>query len=376
MENLVHELINHEDGKIILLSINGNTLISESGKPDKLKRTEKEFPNEQEVQKNFLKKEWEALKKGYVLRNDNPNIGLPRLHYYVGGGYTGSLSLQGTDKGIFVYQNVVEANIWKGQLLLIDGQGNLLQSIPLPKQLAWEIAYQEGNQTLYLDLDHFIYAYDLESQEFENLGANKSDPSSFISVGTNRTVFASFGQLKSLDNDNKPFFDQAYSTVTIKGNTPFAGVVSPDGKKIAFHNKPGEISILHADNGDLIAHLKGDFQMIEKMEFTESGDLLLAQEQYGSWGMLYFDLINNQQITIPGLEIPEYSKEVSRFCLNPDQSKLVLSQRSNVHVFDFKAKKFLHSFRLDHIVKNCQLKFVNEYLGVRTDYGCFSLYKV
>ena len=105
-------------------------------------------------------------------------------------------------------------------------------------------------------------------------------------------------------------------------------------------------------------------------------EMLVVREQYGTWGMRYFDLARNEEVKMESLDIPEYTKEVRTFCFNEDQSILVLVQQTNAYVFDFKAKKLLHNFGIEHTVKTCGIKFAGEKIGVRTDYGCFSLYHI
>jgi tricorn protease-like protein len=162
----------------------------------------------------------------------------------------------------------------------------------------------------------------------------------------------------------------------INGNTPFACTMSADGKQLAFHNKVGEIQIIDTANGKTIQTIVADIEMIEEMAFADNNNLLLVQEQYGTWGMRYFDLSSNKEIKIDGLKLPEYTQQVRNFCFNADLSKLVLVQRATAHVFDFNEKKLLHSFEIEHTVKTCAIKFIGDKLGVRTDYGCFSIYNV
>ena len=143
MEQEIHILYDTATGKICRITLLGNKLITETGKPDKPRVTEKEFTTAEEAQKAFIKKEWETLKKGFVLRNENAKAGEPFLHYFIGGGYTGCLSFCGTPVGIFVYQNKLA---YKGKgdkdyLVLIDNAGNCLKEIELPEILAWDIDY-------------------------------------------------------------------------------------------------------------------------------------------------------------------------------------------------------------------------------------------
>ncbi len=373
MKDLQHHLFDSRTNKILNLSLQGKKLISEAGNPDKLRIREKEFATPEEALKNFIKKEWDALKKGFVLNGKNENPGEPQLHIFIGGSYTGSLSFQQTPKGIFVYKNAGE----KDYLVRIDDQGNIQEEIQLPKQLAWNIEYRADSNSMIMDLDHFIYEYDIEKDTFKNIGGqDRKFFTSFISVSQNRSAYATSGNIYITDNQNNILHTLPYSTETIHGSTPFCGKLSDDGKLLAFHNKPGKIQIIDTTNGALINEISGDFEMIDQMEFADNNNLLVTREHYGTWGMRYFDLSNFQETEISGLQPPDQFKDVNAFCFSADQSKLVLVRRTNAYVFDFNEKKHVHSFTIDHIVKTCNVKFIGKNLGVRTDYGCFSLYNV
>ncbi|MDR1317699.1 MAG: hypothetical protein LBK13_12585 [Spirochaetales bacterium] len=366
------QLIEKKSGKVLNLILNNKTLISETGQAGKVKTTEKTFPSLEEAEKTFTKKEWEALKKGFVVNNGNAKTGEPILHTFIGGGYTGCLSFQQTPKGIYVYKSAEDTDY----LVLIDNSGDILKEIALPARLAWSIEPRMETNSMILDIDHFIFEYRIETNSFHNLADKKRDQTSFVSVSKTTTAFATLGNIYITDNQNNVLHTISYDTETINGTTPFCGKLSEDGKLLAFHNKTGEIQIIDTANGKLIKKISADFQMIEKMEFADNNNLLVVQEKYGTWGMRYFDVSGNKEIKIGGIEIPEYTKTVNSFCFNADQSKLVLVQRTNAHVFDFNAKKLLHSFGIEHTVKTCTIKFAGDKLGVKTDYGCFSIYNI
>lgn len=369
---MTHQLIQKESEKIIQLTLEGKTLGTATGKADKLKTTIKEFADTHEALKNFYKKEWESLKKGFVLTNPNAKTGEAALHVFIGGGYTGALAFTTTPKGIYIYKN----NNTSDELLLIDKTGSNLQTINLPRVLAWEMVYNRSTNSLLLDLDHFIYAMNIEDAQFKNLGAEKTDHTSFLSVTDTKIAFATNRTITVLDNKLRLQNHQAYSFEVIRGTTPFCGKLSGDGSLLAFHHEVAKIDIIETSTGKLLYTLKGAFEMVAQMEFSKDNQLLIIREQYGSWGMRYFDLDTKCELKIPALEIPEYTKDVNGFCFNKDQSILVIRQLFTVHVFDFINKKHIHQFKIEHLVKKAELKFVEGQLGVRTDYGCFSIYNV
>ena len=368
-KNVTHQLVEKETGKLLNLTLSGKNLISETGKPEKLKTAEKEFPDLEDARKNFYKKEWEALKKGFVLNNENAKIGEPVLHKFIGGGYTGSLSFQQTPKGIYVYKSTNIEDNFTDYLVLIDNFGNILDELTLPQPLVWDIEYRAETNMLLLNIDKYFYDYHIEHNLFCNLGDNKRSSTGFLSVSKDKTVFATDDKIYILDSQNKVL-------LTINKAEESYGKLSKDGKLLALYSKEGRIQIIDTANGEIIKKVVCDFEGLEAMEFANNNNLLVIQEYYGTRGMRYFDLSDNKEIKIDGFKMPEYTQDVSTFCFNADQSKLVLVQRTTAYVFDFNARKLLHSFEIEHTVKTCKIKFVGDKLGVRTDYGCFSIYNV
>ena len=200
---------------------------------------------------------------------------------------------------------------------------------------------------------------------------------SFVSVSETKSAFASNNTLYIADNKNNILLKKPYTAKTVKGSTPFCAQLSKDGSMLAFHINPGEIQLLNTKNGELIKTINADFNFVGDMEFADAENLLIVREEYGGWSMRYFDISSGNEVKIKTLELPSYSKEVSSFCLNADQSKLVLVHRgANAYIYDFPAKKLLHEFKISHTVKTVKTKFIGDKLGIRTDYGCFSLYNV
>ena len=379
MKEITHYLIDTISEKELILTLKDKILVYETGKIGKLKATEKKFPNSEDALKNFYKKEWEALKKGFVLNSENTEIGQPILHKFIGGTYTGAMSIASSPYGTFVYKDEATTKNKQqiaGYLNLTDNFGNILKTIELPEPLAWNVEYRAKTNSLVMDIDHSIYEFDVEKEIFINLGNKKYNHTSFVSVSDDKIAFANFGEIFVMDNQNKVLFKQNYDYEVVRGTTPFCGKLSKDGKLLAFHNKIGEIQIVDAENGKLVSKINGDFEMVYQFEFVNNNKLLVVREQYGTWGMRYFDLSTNEEVQIKEIEIPEYTKDVNAFCFNADQTKLILLQRADAHVFDFVNKKLLHSFKIEHLVKTCKIKFVGEKLGLRTDYGCFSIYNV
>ena len=68
-------LINLANGDRLNLRVEGQILASQSTKNGKIRQTQKEFASAGEAQKAYAKKEWESLKKGYVLQNADAKAG-------------------------------------------------------------------------------------------------------------------------------------------------------------------------------------------------------------------------------------------------------------------------------------------------------------
>ena len=68
-------LVNLANGDRLNLRVEGQILLSESVKNGKMRQTQKEFASTDEAQKACVKKEWESLKKGYVLQNSDAKAG-------------------------------------------------------------------------------------------------------------------------------------------------------------------------------------------------------------------------------------------------------------------------------------------------------------
>ena len=374
-----HALSESLTGKICLLTLTANnTLIVETGKPGKTKTTEKQFADKAEAAKQFTKKEWELLKKGFVFTNKTATAGQPLLHYFVGGGYTGALAFQPTPDGVFIYKNgwYNSATDQQDFLVLLSESGELKQTIELPTILAWDIQYQQPDNSLLLDLDHHIYRYDIETNVFTLLAKMHRTAASFITVSASKTAYASGDTFYIVDNLNEIVLQQHYTTQIVRGNIPFCAAISSDGAVLAFHNTPGKIQLISTTNGQLLHTISGDFDIIQKLHFTDHDKLLVVMEYYMRSGLRYFDINTCDEQFYTALAIPGYTKDINEFCFNHNNTILVQIQRTTAYIFDFNAKKVIQKIELEHAVKTVAAKFVGGQLGIRTDYGCFSLYAV
>lgn len=371
-------LFDDQNDKSSVITLSDNKVITETINKGKSRLTEKEFSDAEEASKQYEKKRWELLKKGFTERNEANEPGTPSLHYLAGLGYTGCLSFEDTPDGIFVYKHgwFKTANDQKDFILLIDREGNLKETIELPKVLPWDIRYNKSNNSLLMDIDHYIYSYDLADKQFVQHTSTINRPASFISVSDSNIAYGTHPKLFIRNNSDNSILEKDFDVEVIKGSIPFCAGLSKDGKMLAFHNKEGEIQLIDTQTYQLIKTIQGEFRMIVQIQFVDNDKTLVIREQYGKWSLHYFDVEKGMELFYPGLDVNEYSPTIFSFCFNADETILVQLHRTRAHVFDYKNKKFMYSFSLEHCVKKAEARFVGEQLGVRTDYGCFSLYNI
>ena len=140
----MRKFVNFANGDEINFKVSGNLLVSQSIKNGKTRESKKEFTNPEEAQKARIKKEWETLKKGYILRDENANFAQVCLHVYIGGGYSGALAFESVGESIFVYKCGDQKDGGQADFLLaLDKDGRVKEQIVLPKfsrgkRCAWE----------------------------------------------------------------------------------------------------------------------------------------------------------------------------------------------------------------------------------------------
>ena len=373
-------LINLASGDRLNLRVNGQILISESVKNGKTRQTQKEFASPYEAQKACVKKEWESLKKGYVLQNAGAEAGEASLHVYIGGGYTCALAFVGAEGELFVYKcgGYKEGGALDDFLIRLDASGAVKQQIVLPKPLAWRA--ERAGEVLLLDLDHLIFKFDPASGEFNDLSKdisfkNSKEFTSFVCAAKDTAAFAMFGQIFTLRGDEISPLAEYKSEM--KSYTPIlCAAISDDGTRLAIHRKQNEIKILSTLNGEILNEIKGDFGIFDKICFLADGSVL-GKERYAS-KLVCLDTAIGERLN-PAWLRDEYA-EADELCVSADGLRLALISYDKARIIDLKSGNLQLSFELSHVVKRCEAKFerINgeEFLAVRTDYGCFSLYKI
>ena len=373
-------LINLSGGDRLNLRVQGQILISESIKNGKTRQTQKEFASIDEAQKTCAKKEWESLKKGYVLQNGGAKAGEASLHVYIGGGYTGALAFAGAEGELFVYKcgGYKEGGALDDFLIRLDASGAVKQQIVLPKPLAWQA--ERAGEVLLLDLDHFIFKFDLASGEFSDFSKdmsfkNNKEFTSFVCAAKDTAAFAMFGQIFTFRGGEIAPLSEYKSEM--KSYTPIlCAAISGDGARLALHCKQNEIKILSTLNGEILNEIGSDFGIFDKICFLADGSVL-GKERYAS-KLVCLDAASGEQLRPAWLR--GECAEADELCISTDGSRLALISYDKTRIIDLKSGNLRLNFELSHVVKRCEAKFerINgeEFLAVRTDYGCFSLYRV
>ena len=372
----MRELVNFDSGERLRVSVEGNALVSVSQKGGKTKQSKKEFASETEAKKACVKKEWESLKKGFVLQDSEAKTGKASLHVYIGGGYTGALSLAGLRDEIYVYKSGSQKDGGKPSDILVrlDRSGAIKEQIALPKPLAWDI--QCASENLLLDLDHEIYIFEPNGAKFREILAEQnvkksSEIASFICASNDAAVFGMFGQIFA-------FYEGKISKLgeykcSTKSYVPIlCAALSANASMLALCTKENELQILNAKNGEILSELRADFGALDKICFLDDETLLVRQ--YLENKLFCLDIKSAKVTKQPWIK-DEYLR-ASKFCLDSTADKLVVIDQSKGYVTDLKSGNAMAEFTLDHVVKNCEAKFIEGKLAVRTDYGCFSLYEI
>ena len=330
----MRELVNFDSGERLRLNVEGNALVSVSQKGGKTKQTKKEFASETEAKKACIKKEWESLKKGFILQDSGAKAGEPCLYVYIGGGYTGALSFAGVKDEIYVYKSggQKDGGVLGDILVRLDRSGAIKEQIALPKPLAWDA--QCASENLLLDLDHEICIYEPKEAKFREILAEQnvkknSEIASFICASNGVAVFGMFGQIFTFCEGKISKLGEY--KCAIKNYVPIlCAALSTDASMLALCTKENELQILNAKNGEILSELRAEFGALDKICFLDENTLLLRQ--YLENKIFCLDIKSAKVTKQPWIK-DEYLR-ASEFCAEAGK------------------------------------------LAVRTDYGCFSLYEI
>lgn len=370
----MRELVNFDSGERLRLSVEDKALVSVSQKGAKTKQSKKEFASETEAKKACVKKEWESLKKGFVMQNSEAKAGEASLHVYIGGGYTGALSFAGVKDEIYVYKSggQKDGGVPSDILVRLNRSGAIKEQIDLPKPLAWHT--ERAGENLLLDLDHEIYIFEPKDAKFREILAEQnikkgSEIASFICASNGVAIFSMFGQIFVFCEGKISKLGE-YKCSTKSYVPILCAALSADASMLALCTKENELQILNAKNGKILSELRAEFGVLDKICFLDENTLLLRQ--YLENKLFCLDIKSAKVTKQPWIK-DEYLR-VSEFCV--EAAKLVVVDQSRAYSINLKSGNAMAEFTLDHVVKSCEAKFIDGKLAVRTDYGCFSLYEI
>jgi hypothetical protein len=374
----VHHLHHPHTGQRSTLTLTHDLVGIETEAAGKVRRTEKRFATAAEAARYAEQQEWAQLKKGFALHHEAAAPGEPRLHCFVGGGYTGSLAFAATPQGLYVYQHgwFRSATDKQDFLLHLTDAGQLQQTLALPTILAWDAQYEPASGTLLLDLDHTIFAYHPDTGTFEPLSAPGRTPASFVAVANGCMAYAANDEVVVLGPDRRVRLQLPFTTQLVKGALPFAAALARSGELLALHTRPGEIEVRSAHDGALLRTLTGPFGLLRQLEFIGNDQLLLVLELHNTGQVRCFDVAAGEEVDFSLAGSENWPSWVQGYCLNAGQSRLAVLRGTWVELYETASRQLLRRFRLQHCVKTARLRFAGEALGARTDYGCFSLYRV
>lgn len=372
----MRELVNFDSGEHLRLSVEDKALVSVSIKGGKTKQTKKEFASETEAKKACVKKEWDSLKKGFILQDSEAKACKACLHVYIGGGYTGALSFASIKDEIYVYKSGGQKDGGKPSDILVrlDRSGVIKDQIALPKPLAWHAEYASEN--LLLDLDHEIYIFEPKKAKFRQILAEQNlkrnnEIASFICASNGVAIFGMFGQIFTFCEGKISKLGE-YKCST-KSHVPILCVaLSADASMLALCTKENELQILNAKNGEILSELRAEFGTLDKICFLDEKTLLVRK--YLENKLFCLDIKSAKVIKQPWIK-DEYLR-ASEFCIDAVAGKLVVIDQSRAYATNLQSGDVMAEFMLDHVVKSCEAKFIDGKLAVRTDYGCFSLYEI
>ncbi len=237
-----------------------------------------------------------------------------------------------------------------------------------------------------MDLDHFIFKFDPKTGEFADLSKelnfkrNREFTSRVCAAGAagETTAFAMFGQIFILRDSEISLLTQYKAEM--KSSTPiFCIALSADGSRLALCCKQNEIQILSTLDGScgkILSEIKGGSGILDKICFLPDGSILGKKRYAGK--LVCLDAASGERLNPVWLR--DECTEADELCVSADGSRLALINYDKARIVDLKSGNLWLSFELSHIVKRCKAKFerINdeEFLAVRTDYGCFSLYRV
>lgn len=117
----------------------------------------------------------------------------------------------------------------------------------------------------------------------------------------------------------------------------------------------------------------GDFGLVRQLQFASDSHRLLALQAQGPVRLLAYDL----HAQAPRDGWPAIGDlELDDFAVQPGGTRLAALAQGCIAIHDLATMQCHLRFRLDHLVQDAAVVWMGHLLGVLTDSGCASLYRV
>lgn len=357
-----HRLVNSKTQKEWLIELNGN----EVNAP----RISKSFPNREEALEFFEKKEWEKIKKGFVVENPEAKKGDVIFHRREGTQYTGTAGLTAGDSKVFYTQFQDSSD--SDNIYLIDLGGKVLEHIALPQNgLVFKAQFYKG-ATYFLNIDHQVYEFNSMKKTFEPLSDIPEKPLSVLSLSENLLCFNRNEEVivKDLSSEKELFRQELQSELYEGHSTQFAGAVCSKAMKLITCSNNEEIIIWDLKTGEKNLSIPGPFKLVKDIQINSEGSHFFIQEIYNQSKIRCFEVSSGKE------NLKNCHNEVRAYSVHPNQNALSYFSYGKIHVVEIPSGNEILSFSPLHVVKSLSLHFFDSFLALKSDYGCMSLYKI
>ncbi len=369
-------------GKVWSTRCEGCTVTVVAGAPGKEKTTAKEHKDAEAALSWARKEEWARLKKGHVLANPEAAASEPRLHVYLGGGYTGGLFVAALGRHLVLHRQ--QAGAPRGvagpdELVVLAPDGALVQRVAgPPKRLFWSAVHLPAIDRVVLRADHEMLAWKPGSDAFDASMPLGASSTRYLAAGG--TCAAWYAEpaivVRDLARDAEVL---RYAPELASGVGPreIVGALSADASLLAVGLREGEVELIEVATGQRRSTWSSGFNEIAELSFSADGRWLVARGTAGHWTLRCLDLTTGaSRPDWPAVSAPwKDERACDAFALEPGGGRMAMAKGERVDVVDLATMKRELRFAADHVVRRAALGWVgDDALAVRTDYGCASIY--
>jgi hypothetical protein len=368
--NRTRRLIDPATGKTWSTRCDGELVIVSNGLPGKEKHADKPKADPDTARAWAEQEEWARLKKGMVLVTPDAAPGDPRMHRYIGGAYTGALSIADVGGRILCCRSGDSQH-----LIFVDADGTIGAPIDLPpNRLAWEIVDAPALERALVLADDQVLGLSAQTNVFEALTESKLKPGHFLDAAGTRMAWYDAPDVVVRDvATGTELLRQTMEAQMYKGSVQMAGALSADGLTVACCAEEGEVKLF--DVATAASRVwRGDFTQIDKLRFSSDGRWLVAKARYAGWGLHCYDLAADA----PRAGWPDLGDlGNSDFGIDPTGTRLAIAHRSTLAVYDLQTMALQLTCRIEHVVRRADIAWIgSDTIAARTDYACVSMYAV